>query len=143
MVWYHIAMGKKLWTFFDRLEDRVRFHLSRHPITYAIIGGVGIVLFWKGVWETAELFPILHGPGSILLGVGILLLSGLLVASFIGDSIIMSGFKKEKKLFEKTEAEIALEKNSIEYVVAELDQIERDLEDLKGHKDHGHRKIPL
>lgn len=124
-------MFKAVITYFDKLEDRVRIKLSRNPIIYAIIGGVGIVLFWKGVWETAEYFPILHGPGSITLGVAILLVSGLLVASFIGDSIIMSGYKKEKKLVEKTEAELADERNSLEYVVAELDEIENEIEAMK------------
>lgn len=124
----------KIVTFFDKLEDKIRIRLSHRPILYAIIGGVGIVLFWKGVWETAENFPALHGPGSIILGTIILLLSGLMVSFFIGDSIIISGLKKEKKLFDKTEAEIAREQGKVDYIVTELEHIEKELEEI-GAKD--------
>jgi hypothetical protein len=130
-------------TYFDKLEDRIRIKLSHKPIVYAIVGGVGIVLFWKGVWETAELIPILHGPGSIIVGTLILMLSGLMVSFFIGDSIILSGFKKEKKLVEKTEAEVAMEKVSMDYVVSELEHIHEELDDIKKGKDASHRRIPL
>ncbi|MDZ4225939.1 MAG: hypothetical protein U1C66_00415, partial [Patescibacteria group bacterium] len=67
-------------TFFDKLEDEVRASFSHHPVFYELVGGVGIVLFWKGVWETAELFPILYGPTSIVLGATITLASGLFVS---------------------------------------------------------------
>lgn len=125
--WKHVV------AYFDKLEDRIRIKLSRQPILYAIIGGIGIVLFWKGVWEFAELFPILHGIGSIILGTLILLLSGLLVSFFIGDSIIISGFKKEKKLVEKTEIELVEEQVKMDKIATELRHIEHDLEDLKKH----------
>lgn len=134
---------KSIITYFDKLEDRIRIKLSHKPIIYAIVGGVGIVLFWKGVWETAELVPILHGPGSIIAGTLILLLSGLMVSFFIGDSIILSGFKKEKKLVEKTESEVAMEKASMDFVVSELEHIDEELEKLKKDKDHSSRRIPL
>jgi len=121
-------MWKRVVTFFDKLEDRVRIALSHRPIPYALIGGVGIVLFWKGVWETAEYFPALFGLPSVILGSIILLMTGLLVSFFIGDSIILSGFKREKKLVEKTESEIRSEKDSMQLVMAKLEAIEKKLD---------------
>ena len=120
-------MFKRIYRFFDKLEDYVREGLSRHPILYALVGAVGIVLVWKGVWETAELIPGLYGPGSIVMGVIILLITGLLVSFFIGDSIIISGFKREKKLAEKTEREVKSEKEILQNISEKLDHLERDL----------------
>ena len=121
-------MVKKIFSFFDRLEDYVRINLSHAPILYALVGAVGIILLWKGVWEVAELIPGLHGLGSIVMGVIILLVSGLLVSFFIGDSIIISGFKKEKKLVERTEKEILeAEKTQAQEIINKLDHLEKDI----------------
>jgi len=121
-------MVKKIFSFFDRLEDFVRIELSHNPILYALVGAVGIILLWKGVWEVAELIPGLHGLGSIVMGVIILLVSGLLVSFFIGDSIIISGFKKEKKLVERTEKEILeAEKTQAQEIINKLDHLEKDI----------------
>lgn len=128
-------MLKRIVTFFDKFEDRVRIHLSHRPVVYALVGAVGVILLWKGVWETAELIPGLHGIGSIAAGIAILLASGLLVSFFIGDSIIISGFKKEKKLVDKTEAEILkAEKGSTEEILAKLDHLENDMHTMHGMK---------
>ena len=87
----------------------------------------------------AQLIPGLYGFGSIVIGFIILLVSGLLVSFFIGDSIIISGFKKEKKLVEKSELDILkAEHQQTKEIVAKLDHLEKDIHDLKG--DH-HRGI--
>lgn len=126
---------RKVNKFFDKLEDRIRIRLSHWPILYAIIGGIGIVLFWKGVWEIAQDYPVLIGWPSATLGVVILLMSGLLVSFFIGDTIILSGMKREKKLVEKTEDEIESEELSIKHIVVRLQAIEKKLDDLACAKD--------
>ncbi len=123
---------------FDRFEDRIRAKLSHYPILYALIGGVGIVLFWKGVWETAELYPHLFGPASILLGVIIMLATGLLVSFFIGDSIILSGIAREKKLVEKTEKEILNESATLVDVMEALEHMNKKMEQFA--RKHGHEK---
>lgn len=131
-------MIKKINRFLDKVEDKIRANLSRHPILYAIIGGVGIVLFWRGIWHTADLFPFMTGPVSIVVSVIILLGTGLFVSFFIGDRIFLSGLKREKKLFEKTEKEIEGEHGVLNSVLNEIkekiDKIEKDLQELKEKK---------
>jgi hypothetical protein len=91
---------------FDKLEDIVRGHLSKYPIIYSIIGGIGVVLFWRGVWETAEILATLspglalffYPPIQLVLSTLLLLLIGLMVSVFIGDRIILSGLRHEKSL---------------------------------------------
>jgi len=125
----------KVIVFFDKFEDRIRIALSHRPIAYAIIGGIGIILFWKGVWETAELFPALYGPPSALLGILIMLATGLLVSFFIGDSIILSGINREKKLVEKTETEVREEKVAMQQMMDSLKAMERCLERFDKPRD--------
>jgi len=128
-------MVKKILTFFDKLEDFVRITLSHTPILYALVGAVGIILLWKGVWEVAELIPGLHGIGSIVSGVIILLVSGLLVSFFIGDSIIISGFKREKKLVERSEKDILqAEKTQTQEILSKLDHLEKDIHEIVENK---------
>ena len=137
-------MVKKIVSYFDKLEDRIRFRLSRKPIIYAIIGAVGVALLWKGVDDIALRFGI---NGFLAIGIGLVMLmaTGLLVSFFIGDSIILSGFKKEKKLVEKTGEEVAFEKETLGYVVSELERIEEQLDEIQqeNEKHHPQRRIPL
>jgi uncharacterized coiled-coil protein SlyX len=117
---------KNLWhrtyNYFDKFEDGIRGYLSRRPILYTFIGGVAIVLFWRGIWHTADLFPWLTGPVSILISVVILLATGLFVSEFVDDMIIISGLNKEKKTTEKNEEEIHNELEKEEHVIDRLEQ---------------------
>jgi hypothetical protein len=132
--------------FFDKLEDKIRGSLSHYPILYALIGGVGIVLFWRGIWHTMDAvsfyvlqtdgmstvdFPSLI-DGLVSLGLGTLLLlpTGLFVVNFIGSGIIVSGLKGEKKIEEKTEKEIRSEAET-------LTEIKDELRDISDKLDRG------
>lgn len=144
-------MIKVIVKYFDKLEDRVRGKLSRKPIAYAFIGGAGVVLFWRGVWHTmdflmsllaAELptseigsvdigtLPWWDGPISILMGSVLLLMSGIFVSSFIGNEVILSGLKGEKKVFDKAEIEIKKEVSAIKGVQQKVEKISRQVEEL-------------
>ncbi|TSC68563.1 MAG: Uncharacterized protein G01um101456_588 [Parcubacteria group bacterium Gr01-1014_56] len=117
--------------FFDKLEDGVRIMLSHYPILYAFVGGVGVVLFWKGVWEAAEYFPAIYGWPSAALGLLLLLPTGLFVSFFIGDNIILSGYRRQKKLVEKTEAEIEKDIDINQAIKIQLDRVEKELLEIK------------
>lgn len=126
---------KKILNFFDKLEDKIRATLSKRPIIYAFIGGTAIVLFWRGVWMVADSFEFLNGPVSILVSVVILLATGLFVSFFVGDVIIISGIKREKKLDEKVASEVKTELDVLNDIEKRLDTIEKELITLRGEKN--------
>ncbi|MSU55058.1 MAG: hypothetical protein EXS46_00785 [Candidatus Taylorbacteria bacterium] len=128
----------KILKFFDKFEDKVRGRLSRVPILYAIVGGMAIVLFWRGAWTLADDLASLGGVwafifdpiNSLIISVFILLVTGLFVSFFIGDRIILSGLTHEKKLEEKTEAEVREEELELQNVMSKLNHLERKIEEI-------------
>lgn len=120
----------KIIKFFDRLEDRARNMLSHYPMIYAIIGGVAVVLFWRGVWDLADMIhlsPLL----SLVVSVIIMMMTGLFVSFFIGDRIILSGLKREKKVAEKTEEEIKQEETILIQMAIRIERMEKDISAIK------------
>ncbi len=132
-------MYKKVFTFFDKLEDVVRNRLSGYPITYAFLGGSGVILFWRGIWHVADYLEentmlgsiIFSDFGSMVLGMVMLLISGLFVSVFIGDSILISGLKNEKKITEKTSDEIETEIDMIQDIDKKVSHLEDDIHSKK------------
>ncbi len=137
--------------FFTNIEIKNRIFLSRHKFIYALIGGAGVILYWRGVWLTADIFyraginnsdqlwgwllsVIFSGPGSVFVGALILSLTGLLVQEFIGNDIIISGLKKEKKIIDKTEDEIIEELKEEQKNKQLLQEIDSHLHDLESNK---------
>lgn len=116
--------------FFDKLEDQTRSKLSRSPLLYAFLGGVGIVLFWRGVWHLADEIN-LSSILSITIGALILLITGVFVSAFIGNSLIISGLSGDKKLAEKTVDEIETEEAKIKKLQATLNRVEEKLDHLE------------
>lgn len=142
-------MYKAILRFFDRLEDKVRGFLSHYPVLYGFMAGFGIVLFWRGVWHTVDTLhlyffqfyrnttldwnevPWWDGPASLLAGSLLLLISGAFVSSFIGNEIIISGLRGEKKLTEKTENEVRTEVGAIADIKERLGDISGRLEKIE------------
>lgn len=118
-------MFRRIYQFFDKLEDDVRGSLSRFPLLYAFIGGTAIVLFWRGIWHAADLIELSPGA-SILIGAIVLLLTGLLTASFIGDHIIISGLKHDKKIGE-VEREVRTEEDVLLEIRKDIEEIKKKL----------------
>ncbi len=129
---YNTLMYSKIFQFFDRLEDKIRGHLSSYPIAYALIGGVGVVLFWRGVWHTADNLPFINNSWiSFIVGSIILLLTGIFVSAFVGSRLIMTGLRGEKKMTEKTKEEIEEEEGQIKRMQTAVHKIENEVEELK------------
>lgn len=125
---------KKIVHFFDKLEDKIRGKLSRKPLLYALIGSIGIILLWRGIWHTADdlgMSSIL----SLVLGVIILLSIGLFVSFFIGDQTIISGIKAEKRIDEKTADEIKAEEITLGELHEDIELIEQEISEIKKKTD--------
>ncbi|MFA7653798.1 MAG: hypothetical protein WCX97_02025 [Candidatus Magasanikbacteria bacterium] len=139
---------KKVYHLGDKLEDKVRGRLSHYPIIYAFVGGAGVIIFWRGIWHSVDLLtrffwlgelniadlPWWDGPVSVAIGVFLLLITGLFVSSFIGNEIIISGLKGEKRVAEKTAQEIKEDiamdvrtEQELEKIFERLEKIEQDI----------------
>ncbi len=131
----------------NKFFSGVREWLSKYPIIYAILGAVGIILFWRGVWHMADfvsLFFISNQSGtpldygnffdsfvSILIGFILLLVTGLFVNDFIGSQIVSTAVKEEKKIekiAEETESEEKTEEER-------LDELSKRFEKVTSHLD--------
>ena len=117
---------RKVIHFFDRLEDKIRGKLSHTPILYALLGGIGLVLFWRGVWHIADDIDI-SSVASIIIGSIILLVTGVFVSAFIGNRLIISGLSGDKKLEEKVEEEIETEEAQIKKMQSTLNKVEEEI----------------
>ena len=120
---------KKIVRFFDKLEDRVRGKLSHYPILYALVGGVGVVLFWRGVWHIAD--DLNFGSIiSIIIGSIILLITGVFVSEFIGSKLIMSGLIGEKEIVETEKKELETEEIQLKNLQSTLNRLEKKLDHI-------------
>lgn len=141
---------KKIYNLGDKLEDKVRGFLSHYPLVYAFIGGVGTIVFWRGVWVTIDYILecfysrtnvlFVHGlmwwdgPLSVIIGTVILLLTGLFVSGFIGNEIIISGLKGEKRVVEKSVKEIKEDVGIGVEILNEIKEINQRLKKLEEKK---------
>ncbi len=125
---------KRIINYFDKFEDRVRHGLSHHPVIYAIIGGFATVIFWRGVWLFMDYFDFMTPVFSIILSVVVMLATGTFVSFFIGESILISGLKAEKRADQKTEKELFDEEMRLKRVVSEIDEIKKIIEEIESIK---------
>lgn len=115
--------------FFNHIEIKIRHQLSHWPIVYAFIGSIGVVLIWRGVWIIADNFNM-SGYSSLFWGVLISISIGLFVSFFVGDEIIISGIKQEKRIDEKTEEEIKKEEITLVEIRKDLKEIKLEIDEI-------------
>jgi len=98
-----------------------------------------VVLFWRGVWHTADMLQaqggwlgwLFYEPVNLLIVIGILLITGLFVSYFIGDTILISGLKGQKKHEDKTEREVKEEEAQLEQIKNVVKEIKKEIEEVK------------
>ena len=118
-----IKAYKKIYYYFDKLEDRIRGRLSKSPLVYSFIGAVATVSIWRGVWGVLDSLNLSIWV-SLIGGIILAMLTGLFVSFFIGDNIVISGLQHEKRVDEKTKEEIIKEEG-------ELDELKKDIKEIK------------
>jgi predicted amino acid-binding ACT domain protein len=144
-----VTLYKKIFHFFDKLEDHVRGWISKRPVLFGMVGGIAVVEFWRGVWNLTDFvmswlgfdeIGLVSGVFSFLLGTVIMLSTGLYVSLFVGDSIILSGIKKEKKFFEKTADELKEEDDRLGQMYKLLQKLDISHDEMKKHFEIKHRE---
>jgi hypothetical protein len=115
---------------FLRIEERARTYFERVPFLHAFLGGVGVVLFWRGIWELADriqIDPIVSiVVGSLLLGA-----IGLFLHTFVGNAIIIKNVEKDKRMTTRAEHEIAAVEKDIKQEGATIDQLSAKIDQLE------------
>ncbi len=140
---------KKLFKYFDQLEDRVRAKLSKYPIFYAVCAGVAVVMFWRGVWHTSDILEgqggvlgfLFSAPVTIVTSMILLLFIGVFVSAFVGDLLVLSGIKKEEKIADKTEGEVKKETGEIENVEQVVDDLYEEIDQVSDRQIVLEKKI--
>lgn len=115
---------------FLRIEERARTYFERVPFLHAFLGGVGVVLFWRGVWEIADrmrIDPIV----SIIVGSLLLGSIGLFLHTFVGNAIIIKNVEKDKRMTTKAEHEIAAVEKDIKKEEVTLEQLSAKIDRLE------------
>ncbi len=116
------------------IEEKARKYFEQFPFLQAILAGIGVIVFWRGIWEGLDQTGV--SPfASIILGIIILGAVGVFVQTFIGNTIIIKEVHKEEKEEKKIMKEVAKEENTESISLAEisikLDQIMKRMEENK------------
>ncbi len=116
------------------IEERARKYFERVPFIHAFLAGVGVILFWRGAWEIADIFYL--GPLSSII-VGSLLLGGigLFVQTFVGNAIIIKKVEKEKEAERKTEKDVVSMEREVKGEEVTLAHLQRKLEVIEKKVD--------
>lgn len=127
-----IKTMRSITNFFLDIEERARRFFVRFPFVQAFVAGIGVIIFWRGVWEFLDRQGITPGM-SIILGSALLGSVGVFIQTFIGNTIIIRNVKqeenREKKVLEKVEGEVGTEEVTLKALSAKIDALARKLDE--------------
>jgi hypothetical protein len=115
---------------FLRIEEKARKYFEKYPFIHAFLAGFGVILFWRGAWEIADMANI--GPlASVIIGCLMLGGIGLFIQTFVGNAIIIKSVEKEKQAEQKTEKEVKEEEVTLAMLARKLEKLEAKIDSLK------------
>ena len=95
-----------------------------HSGIYAFIGGLGIIMFWYGVWEGLQYVPLLGTPlVAMLVGFSLMYGTGLLVFEMIGD---YEALKPEDEQYQYKNYSVKREEIAVQYKVLDDEELVED-----------------
>ncbi len=124
---------RKISDFFLGIESRARAFFEQFPFIQAFLAGVGVIIFWRGVWELLDrqgISPVL----SIVIGALILGGIGVFLQTFIGNTIIIKNVSKEvrdeRKAVRVLEGEVVTEEVTLQQLADKLDALIQKIDGL-------------
>ena len=68
---------------------------------------------------------------SLIVSLVVMMLTGTFVSFFIGDQIIISGMREEKRIDEQTEDEIRKEQVTLSHLDAHMEALEKEMAQIR------------
>jgi len=115
-------------------EEKARLYFEKTPFIQAFLSGIGVIIFWRGIWEWLDINQI-SPLASVVAGSLILLCVGVFVQTFIGNTIIIKNVKQEER-FEKSaikhiEGEADTEEVTLSTLSAKIDELSKKIDERK------------
>ena len=118
-----------------QIEEKARTYFEKKPFLHAFLAGVGVILFWRGIWEIADYYK-LHPILSVILGILLLGAIGLFIQTFVGNAIIIKNVKKDEQIEKRTEKEVEIIESEIEKEEITLKVLNTKIEELSNKIDN-------
>lgn len=111
------------------IEERARKFFEHIPFTHAFFAGIGVTIFWRGVWELLDVLGV--GPiSSIILGSLILGGVGVFIQTFLGNTLIIKNVSREEQKESKEIKDVAQEIKKEEITLTVLSEQISELKKL-------------
>lgn len=114
------------------IENDARQYFEKIPFAQAFFAGIGVIIFWRGIWEWLDMLQM-SPITSVILGAGILLCVGVFVQTFIGNTIIIKNVKQEeqteKKQMRHMEGEVVTEEVTLASLSRKIDELSKRIDE--------------
>jgi hypothetical protein len=75
--------------FFEYKRAELTNRFRSHYLLYTLIGGIGMIVFWRGIWDLTYVIPVVENPVvSIVIGLFLMAITGFIAS--VGDRSIIS-----------------------------------------------------